>query len=157
MIEQDIRKPGRPKNQAISESPVKKGKTSWKPASVTDVVDKDPSKRYRLVNKDADNLAKKRAEGWEIETKATGGSAKLVPDGQINTGSNLGSTYERKDVILMSMPEEMAQERNKYFDEMTQRRTQGLTAHLKKELKGTAPTHGKITIGSLKQGETVIE
>lgn len=155
MIEQETRKPGRPKS--TTEAPVKKGKTSWKPASVTDVIEKDPNKRYRLVNKDADNLAKKKAEGWEVETKATGGTAKLVPDGQINTGSNLTSTFERKDVILMSMPEEMAQERTEYFNNLTQKRTLGLTAHLKKELKGTAPTHGKITIGSLAQGETVIE
>lgn len=155
MIEQETRKPGRPKS--TTEAPVKKGKTSWKPASVTDVIEKDPNKRYRLVNKDADNLAKKKAEGWEVETKATGGTAKLVPDGQLNTGSNLTSTFERKDVILMSMPEEMAQERTEYFNNLTQKRTLGLTAHLKNELKGTAQTHGKITIGSLAQGETVIE
>ena len=150
--EQMPRRPGRPKQD---NPPVKKGRVSWKPASVTDVVDKDPSRRYRLLNKDPDNLAKKKAEGWEIENGVSQSGAKMLVDDE--AGKNLTSTYERRDVILASMPEEMAQERNDYFSEKTQKRTVGLTAHLKKEAAGNkVPLHGSITISSLK-GEQVID
>jgi hypothetical protein len=141
----------------LGRPPVKKGKPTWKPASVLDVVNKDPNKRYRLLNKDPDNLAKKKAEGWEIETGLTSGNAELNPDGSQATGKNLTSAYERRDVILASMPEELAQARNDYFSNVTQTRTAGLTDHLKKELnKEGAGTHGSIKISSLK-GEQIIE
>jgi hypothetical protein len=133
--------------------PLKKGKPTWKPASVHDVVGKDPSKRYRLLNKDPDNLMKKKAEGWEIETGLTSGNAELKPDGSMATGKSLTSAYERRDVILASMPEELAQARDEYMNAETARRTMGLTANLKKEIGRDASIHGKITISSLKGGE----
>lgn len=158
MIEEaiaDKKGPGRPKSQS---TPVlKKGKTSWKPASVVDVIDKDPNKRYRLVNKDPDNMAKKRAEGWEIESKVTSGNAELKHDGSMSVGSQMTSTFERKDVILMSMPEEIAKERDAYFEGKTRRQTEGLTSHFKKEMvkEGKAPTHGEITISSLRNTQVI--
>lgn len=153
----EAKKPGRPPKQ--SDVGMKKGKPVWKPASVVDVVDKQPGKRYRLVNKDPDNMARKRAEGWEIESGVNTSSAKILPDGRIETGSQLTSVYERKDVILMTMPEELAQSRDAYINEKTRKRTVGLTAHLKREIRdkgGNAPVHGDITISSLR-GEQVID
>jgi hypothetical protein len=158
--EQGVRRPGRPAKSQNEQAPVKKGKPTWKPANVTDVVHKDPGKRYRLLNKDPDNLAKKMAEGWEIESGINASGAAMTPGSDINSGKKLTSTYERRDVILASMPEELAQERDAYMNGITERRTLGLTAHLKKEVRtnaGNAPIHGKITIGSLKQGEQVID
>lgn len=151
------RRPGRPSKQ--NDTTMKKGKPTWKPASIVDVVDKDPSKRYRLVNKDPDNMAKKRSEGWEIESGVNVSNAKIPSDGRAETGNQLTSTYERKDVILMSMPEELAQSRDEYMNEKTRKRTLGLTAHLKREIKdkgGNAPIHGDITISSYR-GEQIID
>lgn len=139
----------------VGRPPLKKGKPTWKPASVHDVIDKDPSKRYRLLNKDPDNLAKKKAEGWEIESKLTEGDAKLKHDGSMDTGQKMTSVYERRDVVLASMPEELAQARDEYMNNKTKKRTLGLTAHLKKEVGKEAPLHGNITISSLKNEQVI--
>lgn len=137
-------------------SNVKKGKPSWKPAAVTDVTGKEEGYRYRWVNKDPDNLAKKEAEGWETVSKLT--SDKVHPVNEPN--KSVTSVFEKRDVILQRIPEDIAQERDAYMNDKTQRRTLGLTAHVKKEIgnkAGNAPVHGNITIGSLKNGEQVIE
>lgn len=154
MTEEVKRGPGRPKAE-----PLKKGNSSWQPASVTDVLNKEPGYRYRILNKDPDNLAKKQAEGWEILSGVASGEARLTDTNRIEDGKQLTSTYERRDVILGRMPEETAQERDKFFNDKTARQTQGLTSHLKKEVregKGNVGTHGEITISSRK-GEQVFE
>lgn len=145
-------RPGKIKSQAV-----KKGKPTWKPASVTDVIEKEPGKRYRLLNKDPDNLSRKKAEGWEIESGVTNPQAHMKHDGSMHTGSNLTSAYERRDVILASMPEELAQERDAYMNEKTRKRTAALTSHFRKEAKeaGNAPVHGEITISSLREQNTI--
>ena len=155
--EQMARRPGRPKSQSET-PPVKKGRQSWKPASVTDVVDKEPGYRYRWANKMPDNLAKKHAEGWETVSGVTSDQASAVSDNKMDSGKNLTSVYEKRDVVLQRIPEEIAQERDDYMNAQTQKRTLGLTAHLKKEAgQNKTPLHGSITIGSLKGGETVID
>jgi hypothetical protein len=138
---------------------IKKGKPTWKPASITDVVNKEPGYRYRWVNKLPDNLYKKEQEGWETVSGLTGDRASAVDDGRVHTGKNLTSAYEKHDVILQRMPEDLAEARDAYVNEKTRKRTLGLTAHVKKEMRdkgGNAPVHGNITIGSLK-GTTVID
>jgi hypothetical protein len=150
MSEQETRKAGRPPKQ------MKKGNTSWKPASVLDVSDKDPNKRYRWVTKTPDNQAKKMAEGWEPVSGLQSDKAEHSSN-RIHDGAALTSVLEKHDCVLMSIPEEMAQERDAYFNQQSQRQVAGLTAHVKKELgKEGAVSHGNITISSLK-GEQIIE
>lgn len=146
------RGPGRPKVEA------KKGRSSWKPASVTDVTDKEPGYRYRWANKTPDNLAKKEAEGWETVSKGTSADdAFAVDDGNVHTGKKLTSIYEKRDVILQRIPEDIALERDAYMNEKTKKRTIGLTAHFKKEAReaGGAPVHGDITISSLREQQKI--
>lgn len=150
----ETRKPGRPKSQSLPEA--KKGRPAWKPASVTDVTDKEAGYRYRWSNKSPDNLAKKEAEGWETVSKVTSDKVQEVDDRKIHSGKNLSSVHEKHDVVLQRMPEEVAQSRDEYMNNKTQKRTMGLTAHLRKEVGG-AQLHGKITIGSLSGGEQVID
>lgn len=150
----DKRGPGRPKSQ----SEIKKGKPSWKPASVTDVTDKEPGYRYRWSNKMADNLAKKAQEGWETVSGLTSDGAKAVDDGRINTGQKMTGVNEKHDVILQRIPEELAQERDAYYRDKTQKQTLGLTAHFKNEIRdkgGNAPVHGEITISSLRNNDKI--
>lgn len=145
-------------DKKLGRPPLKKGKASWKPASVTDVTEKEDGFRYRWSNKGADNLAKKEAEGWETVSRLSSDKSKPSED-RIQDGKNLSSTYEKHDVILQRIPEELAEGRDEYFNNETQRRTAGLTAHLKKEMKekgGGATIHGDITISSRK-GTQVIE
>jgi len=128
---------------------VKKGNSSWKPSSVTDVVGKDPNYRYRWVNKDPDNMAKKEAEGWE---KVNGLQAESVDTlDPSKDGHKMTSVIEKRDVILQRIPEDLAQERDAYYNGENQRRISGLTAHIKKDLEKTGATaHGEITISSRK-------
>lgn len=127
---------------------MKKGNSSWKPASVTDLVDKDPNYRYRLAYKDSDNIAKKKAEGWEIVDKKTD---QVSPEkhNRLNDGSSMDTAIVCRDTILMRMPEETALERDAYYDGVNKHRESALTAHVKNEVgKEGAATHGDITISS---------
>jgi hypothetical protein len=129
-------------------APLKKGKSSWKPASVTDVTNKEAGYRYRWVNKDPDNLAKKAAEGWENVPESDSAQAS---EPRIEDGKSLTSVNEKRDVILQRIPEELALERDAYMNDKSAKRMSGLTAHIKKDLsKEGADMHGDITISSRK-------
>lgn len=136
-------KPGRP--------PLKKGKSTWKPASLNEFNNKEEGYRYRMVRKDPENLAKKAAEGWEVVSGVNGNSTEHVEPERIGDAKKLTSVQEGRDWILHRIPEEQAKERDAYFDNETKRRTAGLTAHIKNEMRnqgGNAPVHGEITISS---------
>jgi hypothetical protein len=129
----------------------KKGNSSWKPASVTDVTNKEEGYRYRWARKDPDNLYKKESEGWETVSGLTSDKVKPEETNRINDGRNISSVHEKHDVILMRIPEEVAQGRDAYYNAESERRVAGLTAHIKKDLaKEGANTHGDITISSRK-------
>lgn len=152
MIEQEKRGPGSPKNEGV-----KKGRSSWQPASVTDVVNKEDGYRYRWSNKTQDTLAKRKAEGWETVSAIMGDGANAVDSGRMDDGKQVTSVYEKNDVILQRIPEELALERDAYFNGETERRTAGLTAHVKKEVgKQGGETHGEITISS-RSGTRIID
>lgn len=155
-ISQDIkRSPGRPKNIA-DELPAKKGKRSWKPASLNEFNNKEPGYRYRMVRKDADNLAKKEAEGWEKVSAIHGNQTKHNDPQRIDLPKPMTSVQEGKDWILARIPEDMAVEREQYYNHETERRTAGLTAHIKKETsKHGTDTHGNITISSRTGTQTI--
>lgn len=132
------RGPGRPPKEEV-----KKGKPTWKPANIDEVINKDPAYRYRWVRKDQDNMAKKQAEQWEVDESTTveGGY------GRINDGKNLTSSKERRDAVLMRIPEEVAQERDAYINADIARRTAALKRQTRDELsRSDAPIHGSISI-----------
>lgn len=137
----------------------KKGKPSWKPASLNEFIHKEDGYRYRMVSKDPVNLAKKVQEGWEKVSKIESPLTEQISPERINDGKQLSSVVEGHDWILHRIPEEVAQQRDEYYNYEAQRRTMGLTAHLRKEMQtkaGNAPVHGDITISSLR-GTQVIE
>lgn len=154
MTEAETRKTGRPPKAAVG---IKKGKSSWKPASAMEVIDKEDGFRYRWSNKAPDNLSKKELEGWETVSGVTGDRSKHVDAGRISDGKPMTSIRERHDCILQRIPEEVAQGRDEYMNNRTDSRTRALTAHIKDQAKeqGTE-AHGKITISSLR-GEQVID
>lgn len=143
---EDVKRgPGRPKADTL-----KKGVSSWKPASVTEVANKEAGYRYRWSHKDPDNLAKKAAEGWEtVSAISSDGSEASAP--RIEDGASLSSVNEKRDVILQRIPEEVAQQRDAYMNDKAAKRISGLTAHIKKDLgKEGADMHGDITITTRK-------
>ena len=156
MSELEVRKPGRASTKSAG---IKKGRPTWKPASVLDVANKDDGYRYRWSLKTPENLAKKHSEGWETVSGITSDRASYVDPGRIQDGSQIASTYEKHDCILQRIPEELAQERDAFINAESERRVKGLTAHLKRDMAkegGGAPVHGDITISSLR-GEEKIE
>jgi len=140
---EDVKRgPGRPKQE------LKKGASSWKPASVTDVVGKDPDYTYRWAHKDPTNLQKKQDEGWEYVNGLSSDKTQAT-EGRITDGHRMTSVHEKHDLILMRMPNETAQSRHDYYNAESERRVAGLTAHIKKDLaKEDAATHGSITVSS---------
>ena len=136
---------------------VKKGNSSWKPASAMEVINKEPGFRYRWSNKMPDNLAKKEVEGWETVSGVQSDQSVHLDAGRMNDGKQMTSIRERHDVILQRIPEETAQGRDAYMNAKTEMRTNALTAHIKKAAKedGT-DTHGEITITSMR-GEKIIK
>ncbi len=144
-MEEAKRGPGRPKQEP------KKGNPSWKPASLNDFTDKEPGYRYRMSRNDPDNLAKKAQEGWENVSGSQSPTTKHIEAGRIDDGKALTSVLEGRDWVLQRIPEELAQERDVYYNNESERRIAGLTAHIKKELGNEgAETHGDITISSRK-------
>lgn len=153
----DSRKPGRPKSQSINQAPEKKGRPSWKPASVTDITDKEAGYRYHWARKDSDNLAKKEAEGWETVSKVTADKTSALSDGKMESGKSMTSVHEKHDLVLQRIPEDVALERDAYMNNLTELRTRGLTSHFKQQAQkaGNAPVHGEITISSLREQQVI--
>lgn len=145
------KKLGRPSKSGIG---IKNGRSSWTPASLNEFSGKEDGYRYRMSNKESNNLAKKEQEGWET---VTGGTIKHADTGRIDDGAKLTSVYEGHDWVLQRMPEEVALARDEYYNNEAHRRTLGLTAHIKKDLgKDSAQAHGNITISS-RSGTQVID
>lgn len=146
------RGPGRPKQ----ESAVKKGSSSWKPASLNVFTEKDPAFRYRMMRNDPENLSKKDQEGWQIVSGVQSSQTKHEEPNRIEQGKPLTSVTEGRDWILGRIPEDVAQERDAFFNAESARRVSGLTAHIKKELtKEGAGSHGEITISSRQGTQTI--
>ena len=127
---------------------VKKGKRTWRPATQLDVRAKEPGFRYRWVEKDLANVDKKTAEGWELVNSAQGKQGERPDAG--NTG--MTTLQEYRELALARMPDELAQARNEYFEDETNRRTAALKENVKNDLRRVggnrlaSAVQGKITI-----------
>lgn len=134
---------GRPPNK---ESNVKKGNSTWKPANVLDLYDKEPGYRYRIIEKSARNISKKQREGWEILTGLNASKTSMETGyGRINEGSSLTSVMEGHDYVIGRIPEDVAQERDDYINQRTNNSVKGLTRQAKKDL-GEGELHGSISL-----------
>ena len=131
-------------------SEIKKGRPSWKPASnKLNVVKKVAGFRYRWCDKDEMNIEKKKAEGWEHVNKTTGIPGESGQRSDVPDGKSLDSTQKYRELELMALPEEVAQERDRHFQELTDKQTVGLKKTLEDDLKKSGfkgGLHGKITI-----------
>lgn len=137
---------------------IKKGKSSWKPASLNEFTGKDPNYVYRMSRKDPTNLSKKAQEGWETVSDMNSLEIEHQSPDRIHDGKQLTSVLEGHDWVLQKLPKELADARNDYMNDVTARRTKGLTAHVKNDMRkegGNAPVHGDITISSRKGVEVI--
>ena len=106
---------------------VKTGKKSWRPAKMLHTMGEADGFRYRWCDKDPANLDKKQAEGWEFVSKS-----KQVdkPDATTASASDieyadrtLTTLTEYRELIRMRLPEDIALERDAYFNNITDKQT----------------------------------
>lgn len=140
-------------NNDAAPSP-KKGKRSWAPAQKLEVRNKKANLRYRWVSKDPENVDRKLAEGYTFANKTTGAQAEHMKPGAVSDGQELTTATEYREMVLMAVPEETAQARQEYFQELTDKQTVGLKGALQRDVERsahehgapTSPIHGKLTI-----------
>ncbi len=140
------RGPGRPPKD---EAPLKKGSSTWKPANVLDIFDKEPGYTYRIVEKSPRNVAKKQREGWEIVSGIQSSGTGNNTGNYLDKGSQMTSVVEGYDYVVMRIPDEMAQERTDYFNAESGRRMSALKRQTDQDLGkigNGAPVHGSITM-----------
>jgi len=125
---------------------LKKGRSTWQPANVLDVFDKEPGYRYRIVEKSPKNVAKKEREGWEIVSAINGAQTSLDQGNYLDKPKQQTSVLEGYDYVVMRIPEEMAKERDTYFNSESARRMSALRKEAKAEMsKSGGAVHGEIT------------
>lgn len=127
----------------------KKGKPSWRPASMLDVPDKMPGFRPRWCSNDPLNLQRKKAEGWIPATEINGIRMTHDHPDKMGDGHPLTSVTEYRDMILMALPEDLAEARDEYFQQKTDAQTGSLKINAEEEAAKTGPdarVHGKIVI-----------
>tara|TARA_R100000501_G_C2602252_1_gene98994 strand:- start:387 stop:1001 length:615 start_codon:yes stop_codon:yes gene_type:complete len=96
-------------------SPSKKvGRKSWQPAAVTNISGKKDEYAYRLVNTEVPgNVSKKMAEGWEYCSD----EGVNTPGITLQDGSQIGSAKQIRESLLMRMPKETKEARDRYFSD----------------------------------------
>lgn len=105
----------------------KQATTPWKPAKKLDVPEdlKDPRFVYRFVNTRTEgNEMKKLQEGWEYDDIILSKMRErgLLPARRaMNDGTPLDSAYTIREMVLMRIPKEMAESRNAYYREKSER------------------------------------
>ncbi len=157
-----VKKRGRPKQSVATNQPVsspssdkpdvKKGRKSWKPASLNVVENKQDGFRYRWVRKDKTNIAKKKREGWEEVSDMTDPGIVHESAGRMTDGTPLTTVRETHDQVLMRLDEDTAQGRDEYHNQRNAARMSGLKQHAQKEMSGAfqgtgiPQVHGNVTI-----------
>lgn len=139
------RGPGRPPK---NEAPLKKGNSTWKPANVLDIFDKEPGYVYRIVEKSPRNVAKKQREGWEFVSALQSPNTGNLAGNSLDRGAQMTSVVDGFDFVVMRLPEEMAQQRHDYFNNESDRRMSALKRLTSEDVSkvGGAPVHGSISI-----------
>ena len=116
----------------------KKGKRSWKPAQKLSVnVPQSVTNKFRLRwrDKDAQNLQRAEAEGWEYIHASKGAKAEHENPGDFNP---LTSTTEYRELVLMGLPKDLAEARDEYYAERTREQTEGLKDRFQRDLDDAA-------------------
>ncbi len=127
----------------------KKGKPTWKPAAMLDVAEKVPGYRLRWADNDALNLQRKKSEGWVFASTISGVNAEHEHPEKTGDGHSMTSVTEYRDLVLMALPEDLAEARDAYFTEKTDLQTVSLKREAEKaasEVGPAASIHGKIVI-----------
>lgn len=124
----------------------KKGTRSWQPAAPLAIKSRDPNTRIKWVSTDPANMLRKRAEGWE--PAMAGDASHARPNGVDNGKGIPAGVTEFRDMVLMKMPEEMARERDAYYQKRAADQLGAIKNRAKTEIRNATgvPVDGEITI-----------
>ncbi len=124
----------------------RKPTTPWKPANIIDMVEKHrrPGFRPRWVR--VDQVDKKTAEGWNIIIGKN--QQDVSHERTIIDGKPLDGTVRKRGLILMEMPEEMAQARAEYHKNLTEMSVKNKAKQFAKDttVDGSITGYGEIKI-----------
>lgn len=115
---------------------VKKGTPSWRPASVLTITDQDPNYVDRWEVNDPGQIQKALAEGWEVASGLRADKSSRSDERTIDDGAKSTSLTEYRELIRLQMPKELADERNAYFQEKSERQIRATKQDLEKDLRG---------------------
>jgi len=127
----------------MSESKRSEGRATWQPAARLATFNKDPDKRYKWCDQDPANIERKEAEGWSVVNDVTGNRADHGME-----QNRVDGAKRHRELVLMAMPEEVAQARTEHYREITDHQAQNTVDTLKSQ---AAELGGEIT------GKIVIE
>ena len=113
--------------------PKKKGKSSWAPANRLTVANKQEDFRYRFVDQDAMNVQRKQAEGWQFVNRSTGIPGEHIRPGHVGDDTPIDGAMTYRDLVVMGLPEELAQERDAWVAERTDQQERDIVKNLKRQ------------------------
>lgn len=111
----------------------KKGTPSWQPTDPLKVRGKEDDKAYRWVKRDADRIAEMQDLGWQLVDTSKDKASGLRADG-IELGKELGTRVEKKGMILMQLPKELAEARKEYYQGENNALRESMTEDIKRQM-----------------------
>ena len=135
-----------------SEHPKAKSKTgmkSWIAGNLIELENRDDGWEYRWCNRhDTVKMAQREAQGFVRVTSTSGLHAQNAGTADIkHSGPSTQGVTELGDLVLMALPEDLAQERRDAVMEINQEAITGMAAELDQNMdKIDAPRTGKISI-----------
>lgn len=117
-----------------SQEPVKKGRRSWQWRNRFDVDKKDPRFRYRFVEATPERLERATEEGWSFVNKETGLPGEHNYDNDVSDAKKVPGAKYVRGMVLMALPEDLAQDRDAFIREQTEAQTADITRRLRNDL-----------------------
>lgn len=125
----------------------------WRPSSRMGGFNAPEGYRTRWCEDTPENIAKKESEGWVLldKTKFPNLSGTTNYEKQVTDSEGLSRTYlKRNELVAMVLPEEIARERDEYYRQETENRTQqALTSSEVRKLLSSKDPRGARNVVSL--------
>ena len=105
-------------------------KKPWRPAQAFHLANKQPGYRYRFVHDDPDSIDRKCDEGWIFVNPTTHGR-KAASNASV---SKMTTSRRYRSLVLMALPEDIAEGRDEYFKKLTDAQTMKPAQRMRQQL-----------------------
>lgn len=125
---------------------VKKGRRSWDTTDMLAVHNKEDGFVYRWERNDSTQIERQKSLGWEV---VSDNNSRAVHESEADGGKPVDTTKTFRELILMRLPQEDAQERRDYFKERADEQVRGLKREAQRDmdrLGNDAKVRGSILI-----------